>query len=90
VWFWREASLPVWERIRQSPDEYNALVGTEWEFEQVEGRPRARMFVDQAVADLRNESSWTDVYMWLGEKLSLVYERVAPKLRDAMDRNEPS
>jgi Protein of unknown function DUF262/Protein of unknown function (DUF1524)/Domain of unknown function (DUF4268) len=90
VWFWREASLPVWERIRQSPEEYNALVGEEWEFEQVEGRTRARMFVNQTSTDLRNESSWADVYRWLGEKLSLVYERVAPKLRDEMDRTEPS
>lgn len=89
VWFWREASLPVWERIRESPEEYNALLGAEWEFEQVEGRPRARMFVNRAAADLRNESSWADVYRWLGEKLSLLYERVAPKLRDEMDRNEP-
>lgn len=90
VWFWREASLPVWERIRQSPEEYNALVGEVWGFEQVEGRLRARMFVNQPSTDLRNESSWADVYRWLGEKLSLVYERVAPKLRDEMDRTEPS
>lgn len=90
VWFWREASLPVWESIRQSPEEYNALVGEEWRFEQVEGRPRARMFVNQPSTDLRNESSWADVYRWLGEKLSLVYERVAPKLRYEMDRTEPS
>lgn len=89
VWFWREASLPAWERIRQSPEEYNALVGVEWEFEQVEGRPRARMFINQTAADLRNESSWADVYRWLGEKLALLYERVAPKLRDEMDRTEP-
>jgi len=90
VWFWREASLPVWERIRQSPEEYNALVGEVWGFEQVEGRPRARMFVNQTSTDLRNESSWAVVYRWLGEKLSLVYERVAPKLRVEMDRNESS
>jgi|CXWL01.1.fsa_nt_gi hypothetical protein len=88
VWFWREASLPVWERIRQSPEEYNALLGEEWGFEQVEGRLRARMFVSQPSTDLRNEPSWGDVYRWLGEKLSLVYERVAPKLRSEMDRTE--
>lgn len=90
VWFWREASLPVWERIRQSPEEYNAIVGEKWGFEQVEGRSRARMFVNQTSTDLRNESTWADVYRWLGEKLSLVYERVAPKLRVEMDRTESS
>ena len=58
LWFWREASLPVWERIRQLPQEYNSLVGTEWEFEQIEGRSRARMFINQSVTDLRNTSSW--------------------------------
>jgi hypothetical protein len=88
VWFWREASLPVWERIRESPEEYNALIGAQWEFEQVEGRPRGRMFVNQSAADLRNESSWAEVYRWIGDNLSLVYERVAPKLRNAMDRSE--
>lgn len=58
VWFWREASLPLWVRIRQSPQEYNSLVGTDWAFEQIEGRPRARMFINQSATDLRNESSW--------------------------------
>lgn len=41
-----------------------------------------------AVADLRNEASWPEVYDWLGKKLSLVYERVAPKLREEMDRSD--
>ena len=90
VWFWRDASLPVWERIRQAPQEYNALVGVAWVFEQVEGRTRARMFINQSATDLRNESFWTDVYQWLGEKLSLVYARVVPKLRHEMDGNGPA
>ena len=46
------------------------------------------MFINYPVNDLRNESSWADVYRWLGEKLSLIYEKVAPKLREEMDRNE--
>jgi hypothetical protein len=90
VWFWREASRHVWERIRTSPEEYNTLVGEEWEFEAVDGRFRARMFINLAGTDLRKESSWADMYRWLGEKLSLIYERVAPKLRDAIDRRESS
>lgn len=88
LWFWREASFPVWERIRRSPEDYNVLLGAEWEFEQVEGRPRARMFLNHSATDVRNESSWSEYYRWLGEKLSVVYERVAPMLRHEMDRNE--
>jgi hypothetical protein len=88
IWFWRDASFRIWERIRASPNPYNELVNTEWDFEQVEGRSRARMFVNRSVTDLRRESSWLEVYRWLGEKLSLVYEKVAPRLRGEMDRNE--
>src|SRR5262249_50225319 len=89
VWIWREASLPVWERIRQSPGEYNELLGVAWEFEQVEGQPRARMSVSH-VADVRNESTWPELYRWMGDKLSILYERIAPKLRAAMDRDASS
>lgn len=88
VWFWRDASFPVWDRIRTAPDNYNELVGSIWGFEQVEGRQRARMFIDRPAVDLRSESSWPEVYRWLGEKLSLVYEQVAPKLREEMDHNK--
>jgi uncharacterized protein with ParB-like and HNH nuclease domain len=86
VWFWREASFPLWESIRGSPEPYNALVDSTWEFEQVEGRPRARIFLEKSVEDLRKESSWPLAQKWLGEKLSMFYEHVVPKLRQEMDR----
>jgi len=88
VWFWREASLPIWEQARQSPNRYNDLVSANWSFEQIEGRTRVRMFLDQPVANLRNEAEWPEIYRWIGEKLSLVYERLVPNLREAMDRTE--
>ena len=88
VWFWRSASIPVWEAINKNPDAWNALVGAVWEFEQVEGRTRARMFLNQSLRDTRDETTWPDVYFWFGEKLSLLYEKVAPKLREEMDRHE--
>jgi hypothetical protein len=88
LWFWREASFPLWDRIRTSPKLYNDFVDAQWGFEQLQDRLRGRMYLDHAVADLRNESSWPDVYRWLGEKLSLVYERVTPTLRKEMDRIE--
>ncbi|OQW62436.1 MAG: hypothetical protein BVN28_05245 [Nitrospira sp. ST-bin4] len=86
VWFWREGSFPLWEGIRATPDAYNELVNTVWGFDQVEGRQRGRMFIDLPVVELRNESSWPEVYQWLGQKLSLIYERIAPKLRAELDR----
>lgn len=85
VWFWRAASLPAWERIRQTPGPYNELVSGTWEFEQVEGQERARMSLSQE-GEVRDEASWPQLYRWLGEKLSIVYDRVTPLLREAMDR----
>jgi hypothetical protein len=64
------------------------LIGEAWEFHQVEGRLRACIYVDHFATDMRSESSWPDAYRWLGEKLSMVYEKVLPKLREAMDRTE--
>jgi hypothetical protein len=85
VWFWREASIPIWERIRKEPLAWNSLVGATWEFEQLEGRRRVRMFLNRTVSDTRNEELWPELYPWFGEKLSLLYEKVAPKLRAEMD-----
>lgn len=88
VWFWRDASLPLWDRIRQAPEAYNELFGAEWCFGQVEGRSRARMFVTLPMQDPRNASSWPAVYTWLGERLSRLQERIVPRLRSEMDRSE--
>jgi hypothetical protein len=89
VWFWRAASKPLWERIRANPAAYDALMGSTWHFEPVEGRIRARMFLDFSVPSLRNESSWTAVHEWFGRNLMLVFEKVAPNLREEMERREP-
>jgi hypothetical protein len=85
VWFWRAASIPTWERIRQDPGSYNELVGAAWEFEQVDGQERARMSLNHE-AEVRDESSWPALHQWFGEKLSIVYERVARKVREEMER----
>jgi hypothetical protein len=75
LWFWREESLPIWQRLSASSQQFNELLNTTWEFEQVDGRSRARMFISLAVAELRNESSWPDAQRWFGEKLSTVYDK---------------
>jgi Protein of unknown function DUF262 len=86
VWFWRDASIPVWAAIRKEPAAWNALIAAVWEFDQVEGRSRARIFLNQSIRDARNEASWPEVYPWFGEKLTLLYDKAAPKLREEMDR----
>ena len=85
IWFWRDASQPAWERIKQSPGEYNKLVGAEWEFATVDGRARTRMSVSHD-ADVRNEDSWIKVYRWLGETLSILYVDIVPRLREKVDQ----
>ena len=85
VWFWREQSLPMWDKIRNAPEEFNELLGTARGFDQIEGRARARMFVDLPVKNLRDEASWPSA-SWFGEKLNLLYTRVAPRLREESAR----
>jgi uncharacterized protein with ParB-like and HNH nuclease domain len=86
IWFWREASLPIWEAIRAEPKPFDDLVATEWAFEQVEGRPRARMFIEFKARSLRDEAEWPAIFRWLGEKLSVLYEQVTPRLQVEMKR----
>lgn len=90
VWFWRDESFPVWERISANPAEFNALLGFDWSFERVEGKNRAWMTASHACADLRKESTWGEVYQHVGQTLAAIYERVVPKLREEMDRSRDS
>lgn len=84
IWFWRAASLPLWERIRESPESWNELVGDAWSFDVVDGKPRARMFIERPLANPRSEPDWPAVFPWFGQKLSLVYGRVMPRLKQEM------
>jgi uncharacterized protein with ParB-like and HNH nuclease domain len=90
IWFWRAASRPVWERLRASPEEYDALMGESWKFEPVENRERARMFIDLTVEDLRGDSMWPQLYRWFGARLTILYGEIAPKLRQELDRIDTS
>jgi hypothetical protein len=49
---------------------------------------RTEQFQLAKPSDARHESSWPEVYSWLGNTLPLLYEKVAPKLREEMDRTE--
>lgn len=85
VWFWREASFPLWERIKSNPEDYNELTGVAWEFDQPSAQFRARMSVSRNVPNLREPSRWPEQYEWLGATLSRLYDKVAPKLQADID-----
>ncbi len=86
LWFWRAVSRHVWDRIRAAPESYDKLMGTSWNFEPIEGTDRAVMSVEQAADDLRSDSTWPELYKWFGHNLSLLYQDIAPKLREEFDR----
>jgi hypothetical protein len=82
IWFWRAASRSVWDDIRTQSETYDAMIGTSWSFD----RERACMFLDRPTENLRSDSTWPEVYRWFGEHLSVLYEKIAPKLREEFDR----
>ena len=61
--------------------EDNTLVRESWRFEPVEGKERARMFIDHATADLRTDAAWPDLYAEYGRTLANLDDHVAPRLR---------
>jgi uncharacterized protein with ParB-like and HNH nuclease domain len=85
IWFWRAASIPVWERIRAAPQTCDRIVGTSWSFESVDGRDRTRMFLDRPAEDLRDETTWPLHHKWFAENLCLLYEKIAPELRKELE-----
>jgi len=84
IWFWREESMPLWNDIRSASTEYDTVVGATWHFEQIKDRPRARMYIELPVEQLRNPSSWPVAQEWIGSKLVLAYEKLFPILREKM------
>jgi hypothetical protein len=89
VCFWREPSFQLWKRIRAAPEEWNSMIGGTWEFDGSADRKRGYMSVWREMQNLRDERSWQEAYAWLAERLSALYERVAPRLREEMDRISP-
>lgn len=83
VYFWREASFPVWEALKSDPTEVNELIGSEWAFGQTEDGKLRWMNIKLPMTS-SDESEWPAAYAWFGGKLALLYNAVAPKLRDEM------
>lgn len=86
VCFWREPSFTVWEKIRAAPAEWNALIGGTWEFEGSADKKRGYISVWREIPNLRDEASWQEAYGWLAERLSALYGKVAPRLREEMNQ----
>ena len=51
---------------RLATAKYNTLIRESGKFEPVEGKERARMYIDHATADLRTDAAWLDLYSWSG------------------------
>lgn len=83
VWFWRRASMPLWEVLRGRSEELNTLVGGVWRFEKVEGRDRGVMSLESPPLELKNEGTWPTAQAWLCQKLAVVYQEMVPLIRDA-------
>lgn len=89
VYFWREASFPVWEALQANPAEVNTLVGADWAFGQTEDAKLRWMNIKLPMTT-SDESEWPAAFSWFGDKLALLYNSVAPKLRDEMAADTPA
>jgi uncharacterized protein with ParB-like and HNH nuclease domain len=84
VYFWREASFPVWERLQADHEEIDALIGDRWTFDRPQDDSHPRWMTVSLATDSDNEDSWPSMYGWLGQRLELLYAKLAPRLRDEM------
>jgi hypothetical protein len=84
IWFWREESFPLWEHLKGDHQEMDTLVDATWQFDQVEGKSRGRMYLDHPSPDVREAANWPKAHQWMGEKLNLVFGRIMPRLREEM------
>lgn len=89
VYFWREASFPVWEALKADPAEVNSLVGGEWVFDQKDDGTLRWMNIKLPMVSA-DETEWQAAFTWFGDKLALLYNSVAPKLRDEMAADTPA
>jgi hypothetical protein len=46
------------------------------------------MFVERPAEDLRSDTTWPELYKWFGENLSLLYGKIAPRLREEFEKAE--
>lgn len=88
VYFWREASFPVWESLKASPEDMNAAIAAEWVFGQTDDGNLRWMNIKMAMPTAE-DAAWPAAYAWFGDKLSLLYGTIAPKLRDEMAKLTP-
>lgn len=85
IWFWREESMPVWQKLKAAPGKFDAIIGGKWIYEQIKDHARGRMTVELPVAHIRDPASWSSAYEWFGTKLAVIYNTIVPLLREEME-----
>ena len=78
VWFWREASIPVWRELHDNPTQLNETMGQTWSFDQQAGQSRARMYIEHKVPNIRQEAQLPTIHRWCAENLQTLYNRIKP------------
>ncbi|MCZ8167200.1 DUF4268 domain-containing protein [Silanimonas sp.] len=89
VYFWREASFPLWERFLLDQEDIDRLINDRWTFDRPQNDSHPRSMTISLSADAEDEDGWPSLYGWLGQKLALLYAQIAPRLREEM-RDEAS
>ena len=85
VWFWREASMPLWNKLYAQPDVVDSMIGPGWTFEKIEGKERGKMSLEHGVAGLRDEREWPAAHQWICSKLDVLYGALVPWLNKTGD-----
>ena len=85
VWFWRDASRPIWEEIRHAPSDFKNLLQAELVFDGLPDTGRAVISAISAPTNLLDESTWPDVYRWIGPRLAALYRDGVPLLRRRLE-----
>jgi hypothetical protein len=81
--FHRKA-LPLWEQLRNSPQQVDSAIGESWTIEKSNKGDYAWLTVSRA-APSNDPGHWPSLYGWLGQKLEQVHARLLPELRAEME-----
>ena len=82
VYFWRAASRPLWEQLRNDASELNRMTDGTWSFDQSEGGSAWMTLSLDAATD--DESAWPGLYDWFVDKLGRLYTHGVPLFRQRM------
>jgi len=75
--------------VQANPADVNNLIGDEWAFGQTEDAKLRWMNIKMPMPS-SDEAEWPAAFGWFGDNLALLYNSVAPKLRDEMAADTPA